>query len=432
MNIASRLTLLCLSVLPVCTSWAAVYCVTSESEFRAALNAVGSTFSTDSNEIKLTQRVFFNGSQVFSTQVSSHSGNLLISGGWDGGAFTACDGQAVDARLTVLDAQGASAVLSIERNGASAGLTPSITVSNLTLRNGVTAAAPGGAYISNYNGSVYMDDVIVHGNRATASPYYGGVALTLDSSANDIQLRNALIYNNQGVFTSGAALPNVLFTSISLNANRNWYATNNTIVAGPNLAADAIRMQSDGNFWLINNVLRGTVTYGTSVTGAGGATAPQLRQLFNNFSALPNTANTVVVSNLSNSTANPLIDATTFAPLAGSPLIDGGLGSPPGGLPTLGFPPRDVRGGVRVVNSVPDIGAVESQTVPPPLPTCTLDVDGNGTRDALTDGLIMLRALLGLTGTTVTNGALGANATRGDWASIRAFLNGSCGGTFAP
>lgn len=70
-------------------------------------------------------------------------------------------------------------------------------------------------------------------------------------------------------------------------------------------------------------------------------------------------------------------------------------------------------------------------TVPGPLVSC-LDPDGNGAYDALTDGLIIVRALFGLTGTAVTNAALGTNATRADWNSIRSFLNGSCGTTFGP
>ena len=64
--------------------------------------------------------------------------------------------------------------------------------------------------------------------------------------------------------------------------------------------------------------------------------------------------------------------------------------------------------------------------------SCTLDVDGNGTRDALTDGLLLLRALFGLTGTSVTTGAIGASATRTNWSAIRGYLNGNCGTTFLP
>jgi len=62
---------------------------------------------------------------------------------------------------------------------------------------------------------------------------------------------------------------------------------------------------------------------------------------------------------------------------------------------------------------------------------CSLDVDGNNSIDALTDGLLILRAMFGLTGTAVTNSAVGGSATRSDWTSIRNYLNGSCGTSFA-
>ncbi|MEO7762548.1 MAG: hypothetical protein ABIS68_11640 [Casimicrobiaceae bacterium] len=64
---------------------------------------------------------------------------------------------------------------------------------------------------------------------------------------------------------------------------------------------------------------------------------------------------------------------------------------------------------------------------------CTLDVDGNNAIDALTDGLILIRAMFGLTGTSVTNGAIGGGTpTRATWAQIQPYLNGNCGTSFAP
>lgn len=57
----------------------------------------------------------------------------------------------------------------------------------------------------------------------------------------------------------------------------------------------------------------------------------------------------------------------------------------------------------------------------------TLDIDGNGVIETRTDGLLILRALLGFTGTAATNGALGTAPTRNNWAAIRSYLNGSCG-----
>jgi hypothetical protein len=68
----------------------------------------------------------------------------------------------------------------------------------------------------------------------------------------------------------------------------------------------------------------------------------------------------------------------------------------------------------------------------PALSAC-LDLDGDGTVQPLTDGLLLLRALFGLTGTAVTNAALPNPAPpRSTWSSIRAHMNGNCGMNFAP
>ncbi|MBK7470678.1 MAG: hypothetical protein IPI73_08685 [Betaproteobacteria bacterium] len=63
---------------------------------------------------------------------------------------------------------------------------------------------------------------------------------------------------------------------------------------------------------------------------------------------------------------------------------------------------------------------------------CTLDIDLNGAQDALTDGLLVIRALFGLTGTAVTNGAIGDNALRAGWSDISAYLNTNCGANVEP
>ena len=57
-------------------------------------------------------------------------------------------------------------------------------------------------------------------------------------------------------------------------------------------------------------------------------------------------------------------------------------------------------------------------------PLAVLDVDGNGRYDALTDGLIVLRYLFGLTGPSLTSGAVGSGATRSDPNAVLAYLDG--------
>ena len=61
-----------------------------------------------------------------------------------------------------------------------------------------------------------------------------------------------------------------------------------------------------------------------------------------------------------------------------------------------------------------------------------LDIDGSGATEALTDGLMLMRAMFGLTGAAVTNGAVSASATRPTWTDIRGYLNASCGTSFGP
>jgi hypothetical protein len=61
---------------------------------------------------------------------------------------------------------------------------------------------------------------------------------------------------------------------------------------------------------------------------------------------------------------------------------------------------------------------------------CSLDFDGNGALDALTDGMLLLRTLFGMTGAAVTTGTTGEGATRTTWAQIQSYLNGNCGAHF--
>jgi hypothetical protein len=95
-----------------------------------------------------------------------------------------------------------------------------------------------------------------------------------------------------------------------------------------------------------------------------------------------------------------------------------------------GLPPA---GSCAQRTSVTDLDAfVQSQLMPQLALSnrAAWDIDGNGKVEALTDGLLVLRAVLGLTGTSVTNKAIGNNnPARSDWTSVRSYLNGTCGMT---
>lgn len=69
------------------------------------------------------------------------------------------------------------------------------------------------------------------------------------------------------------------------------------------------------------------------------------------------------------------------------------------------------------------------EQIAPYVHLAALNLDGSGNTSAATDGVLLLRAMFGLTGTAVTNGI----ATNGQtWTTIRNYLNTQCGGNFAP
>jgi uncharacterized delta-60 repeat protein len=58
---------------------------------------------------------------------------------------------------------------------------------------------------------------------------------------------------------------------------------------------------------------------------------------------------------------------------------------------------------------------------------CSADIDGDGKVLPTTDGLLLARASLGMSGNAVISGAIGAGALRSTWTSIRDFLITQCG-----
>lgn len=63
---------------------------------------------------------------------------------------------------------------------------------------------------------------------------------------------------------------------------------------------------------------------------------------------------------------------------------------------------------------------------------CSADIDGNGTVNATSDGLLLVRSLLGLSGSAVTAGAVAPGAPRSTWSTVRDYLALQCDLTVAP
>jgi CSLREA domain-containing protein len=119
----------------------------------------------------------------------------------------------------------------------------------------------------------------------------------------------------------------------------------------------------------------------------------------------------------------------THALQPGSPAIDKGSANGIGGVLFMdqrgpGFSRRSDNAAIGNPSGGDgtDVGAFEV------VPVLTLDVDASVTQtkyDAMTDGVLVLRYLFGITGPALTIGAVGATASRADADAIKAYLDGN-------
>ena len=86
-------------------------------------------------------------------------------------------------------------------------------------------------------------------------------------------------------------------------------------------------------------------------------------------------------------------------------------------LQSLATPLQKFAGGTSNIGQVDAAALVE---------TCQMDIDGDGAVLPTTDGLILMRAMMGMTGNAVSSAAV-PGSPRSDWTSIRRFLVTVCG-----
>jgi predicted outer membrane repeat protein len=244
-------------------------------------------------------------------------------------------------------------------------------------------------------------------NNSVATGSFGGGAIYTGGSAT---ITNSTFTGNSHPTHEGGAIFSMNDGSVTL---RNVTISGNTAGAAGGIAAN-------------NAGAHNSIIANNTPSNCDGTT-------FNNTSSYnlssDESCNFSGTGNLVN--ANPLLGALasnggptrTMALTAGSPAIDAGSPNPAGVDACAAF---DQRNAARPQGLRCDIGAFEVGGG-----ACTLDVDGNHSIDPLTDGLIIVRAMFGMTGTSVTNAAIGNGATRTTWAQIQPYLNGNCGTSFA-
>jgi predicted outer membrane repeat protein len=354
----------------------------------SGLNIAGSVFDTNGAAL-WGGAVYVQDSTAQATIAGTTFTNNYAQGvgpSFGGGAIRVSNGKL---RLTASTLTGNTAV----GNGAALNLFGIIGVlSNVTLSGNVAQGSGGGIYAQTDNPfssplMLDIDNATITGNTADTDNNdvgNGGGIFVLSGTAN---VRNSIIAgnfdtpNNSG---AGTVHPNCSGT----------FATTQFNLIGRN----------DGCSGFVNGV------NGNQVGTAAAPIDPKLDP-----SGLQNNGG----------------PTKTIALLPGSPAIDKGkntatdaLGNPiltdqrgTGFVRTIDFPAlANASGGDGT-----DIGAFEFT------PTATLDIDASvsATRyDALTDGLLVIRYLFGLSGPGLTAGALGGTATRTDPAAIVTYLDG--------
>lgn len=312
-----------------------------------------------------------------------------------------------------------------------------VTVSNSTFDSN-TVDSFGGA-IDQTGGVLILSNSAITNNSASDG---GGLEI---QSASDTRVTNVTFSGNQARNNGGAisrigtiynlTLNNVTITNNMADSDNNGSGDGGGIYRGGGgvVASNTIIA---GNFDSPNNAGTGNIHPDCSWANSGSLTSfgYNLIGRSDGCSGFTNGVN----GDRTGTNASPL-DARlgllasnggptrTHALLPGSPAIDAANPALPGGGSFGACDANDQRGIARPLNgdasgtAICDIGAFEA-----PVPVATLDIDGSITAtkyDALTDGLLAIRYLFGLTGPALTSNALGSTATRTDPVTIKAYLD---------
>lgn len=350
----SRLALAFLAAVAPTATFAAIFCPGNEAEFRQAL--VTAAANGEDDEIRLRPGTFYTGGQKFAIS-STEPYSLSISGGWTDHLPLWCSLQSPSASATVLDGQNLTAVLDIQAYAGSAASAKTVSVNNLTLRNGYTSTTGESAGLT--LGATYQTlrlerAILTDHTQAAAGANIYSNAVTLDGWGDVYVLGNAMSglhsnYANLAIFTQGGGGQAV-------------YLTNNTLAlsgASFNALLDA---NAGTNYRIVNNAIVATGFGGLSFNSRN-ANDPIRLWIFNNFGQWSysdlyrNPPRLVVQADSGNRTnVDPLFaGAADFHPAAGSPLVNAGLNSPFGGVPAT-----DLDGRPRVDLGIIDVGAYES------------------------------------------------------------------------
>ncbi len=340
---------------------AAIFCVGNEIEFRQALNAAAANNQDDS--IRLRSGTYFTGGQKFSI-TTAEARDVAISGGWIDEPPQSCARQAPSASATALDGQNLTPVLEINVTAPGASNLKTITIINLTLRNGYTTRDSESAALR-----VEASDRMIHLERVIMSRHDQqnfrlngqNSAIALFGSGDMHVINNGF----QGIVTRYAG-----FTTWAQRTGQLVYVNNNTFSIRPTnpmlidyLAIHNYTQSGAIDYRFINNAMdldsRLVQFHNDTVD------VPSRVWLYNNIGSWGGTERllgpTSIEADIGSRT--DVEPATMFVstnpldprPAAGSPLANAGLAAPAGGYTTV-----DLDGNPRVDLGGIDVGAWES------------------------------------------------------------------------
>ncbi len=328
---------------------AAIFCPANETQFRQAL-ATAATNNED-DEIRLHTGTYYTGGQKFAI-TTTEARSLSISGGWSDFPPFFCSGQSSSASATILDGQNLTPVLDISAyTFATGSASATVSVSNLTVRNGYSAADNEVAGLGMQVGyqTLRLEHTTLSGHtqaRQGSRTIYTN-AITLVGYGDVYVVNNSLSdlhsnYANLGIFTA--------------SANQTVFLTNNSLSLGGAGFPALLDANNGTAYRIVNNAILSNKLYFNSRNANdlirtwmyNNVGTYSIDGLFNGYSSQAD------VGNFHN--VDPkFISTTDLRPAAGSPLVNLGLNSPFGGVSAT-----DLDGHPRVDLGVIDVGAWES------------------------------------------------------------------------
>jgi len=158
------------------------------------------------------------GNGPFAYTSTAATGVLSIYGGFG----PDCDGEALDASLTILDGGGLTQVLNIQNQNAE------VDVFYMTIQNGKSTVPGGGVAInSNVNGGVvYLHENIIRNNHTSKK----GGGFLINGSGNFVSLSDNLVVGNSADDGYGGGYE--FSNGQNLDTNSNTFANNTTTKSG--------------------------------------------------------------------------------------------------------------------------------------------------------------------------------------------------------